>query len=77
MKNETPEVVREELHKMGVETRPVIAGNLHRHPFMDSVSQFRFDKNAEIVHSNGFYVGNNHNVTSEDVSWLVEFLNGV
>ena len=77
MRKETPENLREELSRMGVETRPIIAGNLFRHPFMDRVSQFRFDDNAEIVHNHGFYVGNNHNVKPEDVSWLVDFLNEV
>jgi CDP-4-dehydro-6-deoxyglucose reductase, E1 len=77
MKKETPERMREELYRMGVETRPVIAGNLYRHPFMNQVAQFRCDQNAEIVHNNGFYVGNNQNVTEEDVKWLVDFLNEV
>jgi len=77
MKKETPERMREELGRMGVETRPVIAGNLYRHPFMDQIAQFRCDENAEIVHKHGFYVGNNHNVTEDDVKWLVDFLNEV
>lgn len=77
MKNETPNKLKEELNKMGVETRPIIAGNLYEHPFMNTIPQFRCDDNAKIVHNNGFYVGNNHNVTSEDVKWLVDFLNKV
>tara|TARA_R100001509_G_scaffold59656_1_gene32908 strand:+ start:384 stop:1523 length:1140 start_codon:yes stop_codon:yes gene_type:complete len=64
------------LTKMGVETRPIIAGNLYRHPFMDGVSQYRYDKNAEVIHEKGFYIGNNQNVTESDVRWLVDILNG-
>jgi len=67
--------LREVLEKEGVETRPVIAGNLHRHPFMKKVNQFRYDDNAEIVHKNGFYIGNNHSVQTGDVEWLVDLLN--
>lgn len=77
MKKETPEVMREELRRMGVETRPIIAGNLYRHPFMDRVPQFKCDENAEIIHQHGFYIGNNHNITTDDAQWLVDFLNGV
>jgi dTDP-4-amino-4,6-dideoxygalactose transaminase len=62
---------------MGVETRPIIAGNLYRHPFMDRVPQFKCDENAEIIHQHGFYIGNNHNITTDDAQWLVDFLNGV
>lgn len=77
MRNETPERMREELSRMGVETRPVIAGNLYKHPFMDRVPQYKCDDNAQIVHEHGFYIGNNHNVTEGDVKWLVDFLNEV
>lgn len=69
--------IRNKLMSSGVETRPIIGGNLYRHPFMRTVNQYRLDKNAEIVHKNGFYVGNNHNVKEEDVSWLVDVLNSL
>ncbi len=76
-KNKTSRELREKLDRMGVQTRPIIAGNLYRHPFMKKVVQLRCDENAEYVHENGFYIGNNQNVKQEDVLWLVEFLNGV
>jgi CDP-6-deoxy-D-xylo-4-hexulose-3-dehydrase len=69
--------IRKKLMEMGVETRPIIGGNLYRHPFMNSVNQYKLDKNAEIVHANGFYVGNNHNVKKEDVVWLIDNLNNL
>jgi CDP-6-deoxy-D-xylo-4-hexulose-3-dehydrase len=76
MKDKSPEVIRHALSVQGVETRPIIAGNLYEHPFMQSTAQYRLDVNAKIVHNNGFYIGNNHNVTEGDVDWLVEYLNG-
>ena len=68
--------MQQALTEMGVETRPIVAGNLHRHPFMSNVSQYRYDKNAEVIHEQGFYIGNNQNVTESDVRWLVDILNG-
>jgi CDP-6-deoxy-D-xylo-4-hexulose-3-dehydrase len=69
------DIVRASLDEAGIETRPIIAGNLYEHPFMKSTNQYRFDTNAKIIHENGFYVGNNQNVTLDDVSWLLEELN--
>lgn len=74
-KNNNRDEVRKRLGGMGIETRPIIAGNLYEHPFMKSVNQFRYDQNADIVHRNGFYVGNNHKITEDQVSMLVEELN--
>ena len=57
--------LRKYLESQGVETRPIIAGNLYEHPFMDRVNQYRHDKNAKVIHQNGFYIGNNHAVELE------------
>ena len=46
-------------HDHGIETRPIVSGNLLRQPFL---KDYRLDKEnptAELVHNNGFYVGNN------------------
>jgi len=74
-KNGVRDQVRERLDSIGIETRPIIAGNLFEHPFMKSVNQYRSDANAKIVHENGFYVGNNHKISLEQVDMLVEELN--
>jgi len=76
-KNGNRDEIRSRLGKMGIETRPIIAGNLYEHPFMKSINQFRFDKNARVVHENGFYVGNNHTITQDQVGMLVEELNRI
>ena len=67
--------LRKYLESQGVETRPIIAGNLYEHPFMKRVNQYRHDTNAKVIHQNGFYIGNNHAVDVGDVTWLVERLN--
>jgi len=74
-KDRSRDRVRERLDSIGIETRPIIAGNLFEHPFMKSVNQYRSDANAKIVHKNGFYVGNNHKISLEQVDMLVEELN--
>ena len=74
-KTQNARELRNILEKEGVETRPIIAGNLYRHPFMERINQKRYDTNAEVVHKNGFYIGNNHQVQVEDVAWLTDLLN--
>jgi len=76
-KDELPTEAIKKLNEFGVETRPVVAGNLYYHPFMRGVNQYKKCSNAHIVHQNGFYVGNNHNVKTEDVEWLVDILNKI
>ena len=69
------DVLLEKLNKEGIETRPVIAGNLYNHPFISGVVDQNVDDKANYVHENGFYVGNNHNITLKDVDWLLKLLN--
>ena len=76
----------EKLNQEGIETRPVIAGNLYNHPFISEVVSKRdvslgiykiqnIDDKANYVHENGFYVGNNHNISLNDVDLLLKLLN--
>jgi CDP-6-deoxy-D-xylo-4-hexulose-3-dehydrase len=63
------------LDSFGVEYRPLIAGNLMRHPMMNSINTFRKFKNADFIHDNSYYVGNNEWVTEEQVKELTKVLN--
>lgn len=63
------------LDSFGVEYRPLIAGNLMRHPMMNSLNTFKKFKNADYIHDNSFYVGNNEWVTEEQVKQLTKVLN--
>jgi CDP-6-deoxy-D-xylo-4-hexulose-3-dehydrase len=70
-------VVAEELKRNSIDNRPLIAGNLFRHPMMYSVNTFLVTGNADYIHDNSLYVGNNEFVTNDDVCRLVDILNAI
>ncbi len=60
-----------------VEIRPIIAGNMVEQPFFKKyVSNIYPDQypNASLVHSRGFYFGNNPELTDEEISTLAKLL---
>lgn len=58
-----------------VEIRPVIAGNITRHPFYGKyVAEAENLKNADFIHENGFYFPNNAELTEEEISYLLDLL---
>ena len=65
------------LNKLGIEHRPLIAGNLLRHPMMKSHVNTIPCPNADSIHFNSFYVGNNETVTTDQVDLLVDSLNSL
>ena len=55
--------VRRAVDRLGIENRPVVAGNLLRQPFMNDVTVTAMQTPvADHIHSNGLYVGNGHHV---------------
>jgi CDP-6-deoxy-D-xylo-4-hexulose-3-dehydrase len=63
---------QEKIKAAGIESRPIISGNLMRQPYFVrtfGVSPEAFP-NAEIVHENGFYIGNNQFVNDERLGAL-------
>jgi CDP-6-deoxy-D-xylo-4-hexulose-3-dehydrase len=56
----------------GIEYRPVVAGNLLSQPFLKNykIETNKKMTNAELVHSQGVYIGNNHFVTDDDMKYL-------
>ncbi len=68
------------LHINGIETRPVISGNLLRQPFLKSRFNTKGFPNAEFLHNNGFYIGNNQFINNKRLKMLeqllAEFFNG-
>jgi len=65
---------REKLNQIGVESRPIVSGNLLRQPFLEKfISDEKFP-NAEYIHSHGFYIGNNQFVGKERLSRLSSIL---
>ncbi len=58
-----------------VEIRPVIAGNMTKQPFYQKYVQDVAPRpNSDLVHENGFYFGNNPEMTDEEVEALCKLL---
>jgi CDP-6-deoxy-D-xylo-4-hexulose-3-dehydrase len=58
-----------------VEIRPVIAGNMTKQPFYKKYFDVNEEcPNADLVHLNGFYFGNNAELTEEELSALVDLI---
>jgi len=67
---ETKKILKTRLNEMGVETRPFLVGNLLRQPFMLDYKQKPYLPNSEEIHTNSFYIGNNHFVTEDQIFHL-------
>jgi CDP-4-dehydro-6-deoxyglucose reductase, E1 len=58
-----------------VEIRPVIAGNMTKQPFYQKyVGKIEPLPNSDLVHANGFYFGNNPEMTDQEVDTLCNLL---
>jgi CDP-6-deoxy-D-xylo-4-hexulose-3-dehydrase len=58
----------------GIETRPLISGNLLRQPFLQRYYNIKDCQNADFLHTNAFYVGNNQFVGKERMQVLEDFI---
>ena len=81
-KSVSPNKVQEALDINRIENRPLIAGNLLRHPMMKKAQTFvspmaELCPNANFIHMNSFYVGNNETITTQDVKRLINILNNI
>lgn len=76
-KKKDKDALREVLRKHEVESRPIISGNLLRQPCFARFGKFAEFPNAETVHLNGFYIGNNQFVSDERLSLLQNVLGEV
>lgn len=74
----TPELAQHyktKFEEAGVEIRPVIAGNMTEQPFYQKYVQDTAPRpNSDLVHSNGFYFGNNPEMTNEEINTLCGLL---
>ncbi len=62
------------LRGAGIESRPVVSGNLLRQPFLKDFGDPKNFPSAELVHTNGFYIGNNQFVDEKRMSKLQELV---
>ena len=66
--------LQECLESNGVETRPLCSGNLLRQPFLKDYNLGIDNPRVDYLHFNGFFIGNNHLITNDDIEKLEEIL---
>ncbi|TYQ26994.1 DegT/DnrJ/EryC1/StrS family aminotransferase [Pseudanabaena sp. UWO311] len=66
------------LELKGVETRPIVAGNIAKHPVAKIFAEFNEDTyvGADIVHQQGFYLGLSPFHSDEDIVKLIDCIQG-
>jgi CDP-6-deoxy-D-xylo-4-hexulose-3-dehydrase len=62
------------IQKAGIESRPLISGNLLRQPFLSKYYNTTDYSNADFIHTNAFYIGNNQFVNGERLGILSELM---
>ncbi|MEP6946564.1 MAG: DegT/DnrJ/EryC1/StrS family aminotransferase [Acidobacteriota bacterium] len=76
--SKTPEIAaryKDRFVEAGVEIRPVIAGNMTKQPFYQKyVEDIVPRPNSDLVHANGFYFGNNPEMTGDEIATLCTLL---
>jgi CDP-4-dehydro-6-deoxyglucose reductase, E1 len=67
---------QEKFENSGVEIRPIISGNMENQPFFKKYCSAEQGKceNAEFIHGNGFYCGNNPELTEEELNFICELI---
>lgn len=74
----TPELAtqyRKRFEKAAVEIRPIIAGNMTKQPFYKKyVTDISPLPNSDLIHANGFYFGNNPEMTDLEIQILCKLL---
>ncbi len=60
--------------KHGIESRPLISGNLLLQPFLKTYYDPENFKNADFLHNNAFYIGNNQFVNMEKLRFLKKIM---
>ena len=73
----TVAALREHLESRGIETRPIICGNIARQPVMSKYEHRVFGdlKNATDVMVNGFSLGCHQDVTQDQVDYVADTMN--
>ena len=65
------------LEEAGIETRPIVGGNLLKHPFLNSyIMSGGADKkrNVDVLNNNGVYIGNNQFIGDKEFKLIKEVL---
>jgi len=74
----TPELAakyRQKFTNAEVEIRPIIAGNMTKQPFYKKyVQDIEPLVNSDLIHQNGFYFGNNPDMTDDEINFICNLL---
>jgi CDP-6-deoxy-D-xylo-4-hexulose-3-dehydrase len=62
------------INDAGIESRPLISGNLLRQPFLSQNYDPAGYPNADFLHTNAFYIGNNQFVNEERLDTINELM---
>jgi CDP-6-deoxy-D-xylo-4-hexulose-3-dehydrase len=66
---------KQKFEKNNVEIRPIISGNIQNQPFYKKYAKEAVScDNAHFVHANGFYFGNNPEMTKEEIDTIITLL---
>lgn len=68
------ETFQEIIRAAGIESRPLISGNLLRQPFLSNYYNVTDYPNADFIHTNAFYIGNNQFVNEQRLDILVSLM---
>jgi len=68
------ETFQEIIRVAGIESRPLISGNLLRQPFLSKYYNATDYPNADFIHTNAFYVGNNQFVNEQRLDILAALM---
>ncbi len=73
--NELSAKYKKRFEKAGVEIRPIIAGSITKQPFYKKYAHDEEpNPNSESIHDNGFYFGNNPEMTKKEIAKLCKLL---
>jgi CDP-6-deoxy-D-xylo-4-hexulose-3-dehydrase len=77
--NKIMKKVKSTFAKAGIETRPLVSGNLLRQPFLKNYKFAvpRASYNADIINDCGFYIGNSQFVTDKQLDCLKDLINSL
>ena len=68
-------IYKDKFEKAKVEIRPIIAGDIGKQPFFHKyVNNISSCPNADLIHKQGFYFGNNPEMTKDEVNILCNLL---
>lgn len=73
-KQDKKEAFQNIIQQKGIESRPLISGNLLRQPFLSKYYNSTDYPNADFIHTNAFYVGNNQFVDEQRLGTLASLM---